>query len=115
VALLNLTTLKVVSTVLPDGLLRLWWDPSGNLHASIPDAHPDPTIHWWLKSGAWVPDDDTSAELRVFPSTGPSLRWNSPDTSGGDGTWTAESDPEVDLGPGITYSIFSTGPGIAAR
>jgi hypothetical protein len=115
VALLDLTTLKVVNTALPEGLLRLWWDPSGVLHASIPNAQPDPTIHWRLESGTWVPDGDTSAELRVFPSTGPSLRWNSPASVGADGTWTAESDPEVDLGPGLAYSVFETGPGIAAR
>jgi hypothetical protein len=120
VELYDMTTLESHDAVLPAGYAVLWWDPSGALHASVDrevtgPATAVPTTRWLLASSGWVDDPGQTADLRVFPLNGPSLRWTR-EGAAESGSWTAETDPEIAVGPGLPSPVYSIGTGnIAVR
>ena len=107
VAVLDIANARATDTVLPAGHAHVWWDTSSTLHASTVRATGTAT-YWVLESGRWSLDEGQTAALRVFPTSGPSLRWT-PSGTGDEGTWVAESDPEVDLGTGQGTPVYGLG------
>jgi hypothetical protein len=109
----SVTRVAAVPEVTPDGgLLALWWDPSGGLHASTnPTGRADFTVvHSWDWTGtSWARGLD-GLLTRAYPLDSPSARFMKENAApGNNGRWIVESTPEVDLGPaGDTLALAPT-------
>jgi hypothetical protein len=85
----------------PGGILSLWWDPAGGLHASTtPVLQADYTdVHDWDLSGqAWVRSSKDGVLTRTYPANAPAIRLQHGNFVD---HWIVESAPEVDLGESV--------------
>ena len=120
VELFDMAANRADDRVLPAGDALLWWDPAGALHASVSGVSSGvtsapSTVRWLLASGTWVDDPGQTADLRVFPVAGPALSWTR-EGAAESGSWTAETDPVIAIGPGLPRPVYSIGTGnIAVR
>jgi hypothetical protein len=120
VELFDMVANRADDRVLPAGNALLWWDPAGDLHASVSGVSSavtsaPSTVRWLLASGTWGDDPGQTADLRVFPVAGPALRWTR-DGAAESGSWTAETDPVIAVGPGLPSPVYGIGTGnIAVR
>ena len=85
----------------PGGILSLWWDPAGGLHAAttpVLQAGYADVRDWDLSGPAWDRSSADGVLTRTYPANAPTIRLQHRNFVD---HWIVESTPEVDLGESV--------------